>query len=156
MPLTKLILGFLSVCSFIKVFFDLLPQRQLLPSHKFLPCCVAAKRGDDVIKPHVLPSYAHTRLFMGVCVGRNDSGSFEMPRVARTTEREGSTFWNRRPTLFIFIHYLVSFGWNSVWFSPSQFLRYRQWVRASFCVWGSDQTWRGSVSYCDESVVVMW
>lgn len=73
MPLTQLIQAFLSVCLFIhQGVFDLLLQRLRLPLHNFLLYCIAAEQGDNVIGLHVLPSYAHTRLFMGVCVGRND------------------------------------------------------------------------------------
>ena len=94
----------LPVCLFIhQGVFDLLPQRRRLPLRNFLLYCIAAEPGVDVITGlHVLPSYAHTRLFMGVCVGRNDSGGFEMPYVARMTEREGNTFRNCRPTLFLY------------------------------------------------------
>lgn len=85
-------LGF-PVCLFIhQGVFDLLPQRQHLPLHNFLLYCIAAERGNNVIGPPVLPSYAHTRLFMGVCVGRNDSGGFQMPCVARIMGRGADTF----------------------------------------------------------------
>lgn len=92
MRLTQLIQDFLRACLFIhEGVFDLLPQKPYLRLHKFLLYCVAAERGDDVTGPHALPSYAHTRLFMGVCVVRNDSGSFEMPSEARTTGEGGGT-----------------------------------------------------------------
>lgn len=44
MPLTQLILAFLSVCLFIhQGVFELLPQRQRLPLHNFLLYCIAAE-----------------------------------------------------------------------------------------------------------------
>lgn len=124
-------------------------------SHCTNSCCIAL-RSDHVTGQHVLPSYTHTLVY-GVWVERNDSRSFEMPYVVRTTQRKGTTSWNCRPTFISSLSFHVF--WKKLNFIlPSVlfplWLRYCQWVRM-FNLWKWTDWWWGSVRYCEKFLVVM-
>lgn len=64
MPLTYLILAFLSVCSFIRDFFNCCLKGSV--SHYTTSFCISLQQSNDVIELHVWLGYAHPHLFFWV------------------------------------------------------------------------------------------
>lgn len=108
MPLTQLILAFLSVCSFIKVFLICCLKGSSSPSHIFPLNCVAAER-----RRHKAARFAKLRtytLVYGRMCGEKWLGKFWNALCCKD-RREGGEHFLKPSTYFVRLHSLSCVFW---------------------------------------------